>query len=406
MLDDVPFDKIDVKDLERLKENAVPESRSIDYKRDDPTAGSREQYLANVTSFANTIGGFLLYGVEADAETSAPTAFPGLAIAATDKTELTLNSMLRDNVDPRMGPPDYRWVDVTDGRKVLIIRIRQSWAAPHAATRHGKYYQRNSNGKQPMDTHELRNAFMLAGRAEERFDVFCTRRNALLLGRVSDPSNDRRPCKLQPGAFLVVHAAPLAVLTRPYVLDIRSNVSHLRAVTPHAKLSHHDAPGRPNVDGYLVQVNPDGAQATYAYLQVFRAGTAELTSVAPRVRVMSRNNDGPLLLDSGWVERTAVADVGSLLRLFAGLNFTGPVLARLALLHCGSMRFQTGTHGHAAGSGQLDRNSLILGTAVCDEVGDIARLLRPAFDAMWNAFGFNGSENYSPDGDWQRPPET
>src|SRR6476659_7256514 len=101
MLDDVPFEKIDETTLERLKKNAVPESRTIDYKRDDATTGHRDQFLANVTSFANTSGGYLLYGVETDTETSVPTAFPGLAIAATDKTELTLNSMLRDNVDPR-----------------------------------------------------------------------------------------------------------------------------------------------------------------------------------------------------------------------------------------------------------------------------------------------------------------
>ena len=247
-----------------------------------PTTLNRESFLSNVTSFANTNGGYLLYGVAADTKTAVPTAFPGLAVAAPDKFELTLNSMIRDSVDPaELLPPDYRWVDVENGRKVLIIRIRQSWAAPHAATKHGKYYQRNSNGKQPMDTHELRNAFLLAGQAEEKFDKFCANRQALILGRIPEDRDDRRPCNLKSGAVLAIHAAPLAVMARSYVLDIRSNIGQLNGVRPSAKLDHHDAPGRPNIDGYLVQATPDGASSTYAYLQVFRSGAAEMNFRCP-----------------------------------------------------------------------------------------------------------------------------
>jgi hypothetical protein len=408
MLDDVPFDEIDAKTLERLKENGVPESRTIDYKRDDPTAGSREKFLANVTSFANTSGGYLLYGVEADEETSVPTIYPGLSVDAVDKFEQALNSMIRDNVDPRMSPPEYQWVEVADGRKVLIIRIRQSWAAPHAAMKHGRYYVRNSNGKQPMDTHALRNAFLLAGRAEEQFDAFCTRREAALMRRSLPSLRDKLPCEFESGAALAVHAAPLAAMGRPHALDIRSNIKRLAEIRPHRTLSHHDARGRANFEGYLVQANPDGAESTYAYCQVFRSGAVEAVSVGPRLQAPATDDKGPKLLNAVWVERTAVADVAALLRLFGDLGFAGPVFVRLSLLYASGLRFQIGSYGSYSGGGtrQLDRDAITLGTAVSeDQAGDVAQLLRPAFDTLWNAFGFDGSRNYTAEGQWTPPPE-
>src|SRR5229473_2010612 len=117
MIDEVPFDTIDVSVLERLRDNQIAESRTIDYKRDDPTKNP-DSFLANVTSFANTIGGYLLYGVDADKETAVPTAFPGLKVDAPDKFLLTLNHLIHDRTDPSLAPPDYRWVEVADGRRV------------------------------------------------------------------------------------------------------------------------------------------------------------------------------------------------------------------------------------------------------------------------------------------------
>ena len=408
MLDDVPFDKIDAQVLERLKENGVPESRTVDYKRDDPTRGNQDSFLSNVTSFANTIGGYLLYGVEADKDTSAPTGFPGFPVESTDRVEQKLNSMIRDSVDPRMHSPEYRWVDVDAGRKVLVIRVRQSWAAPHAATRHGRYYQRNSNGKQPMDTHELRNAFLLAGHAEEQFDAFCTRRENALMRRSLPSLRDKLPCEFESGAALAVHAAPLAAMGRPHALDIRSNIKRLAEIRPHRTLLGHDARGRANFEGYLIQANPDGAASTYAYWQVFRSGAVEAVSVGPRLQAPAADDKGPKLLNAVWLERTAVADVAALLRLFGDLGFAGPVFVRLSLLYASGLRFQIGSYGSYSGGGtrQLDRDAITLGMTVSeDQAGDVAQLLRPAFDTLWNAFGFDGSRNYTAEGQWTPPPE-
>ncbi len=46
-------------------ENAVAESRSLDYKAALPSGGDegKREFLCDVSSFANTVGGCLIYGV-------------------------------------------------------------------------------------------------------------------------------------------------------------------------------------------------------------------------------------------------------------------------------------------------------------------------------------------------------
>jgi len=62
----VPFEQITEADLNALVAQKVPESIVLDYKR-DLVAGSdkdRHEFLADVSSFANTTGGEILFGIE------------------------------------------------------------------------------------------------------------------------------------------------------------------------------------------------------------------------------------------------------------------------------------------------------------------------------------------------------
>ena len=71
---DIPLNKITEADLSNLISNGIPESPVIDYKRDtyeNSDKGKRE-FLADVSSFANTIGGDIIIGM--DEEGALPTA--------------------------------------------------------------------------------------------------------------------------------------------------------------------------------------------------------------------------------------------------------------------------------------------------------------------------------------------
>ena len=73
-----PINSIESSDLDALVANAVPEGKLLDYKRDlpGPADADKKELLADASSFANTAGGFLIFGVE---ETSGvPSAIVGI----------------------------------------------------------------------------------------------------------------------------------------------------------------------------------------------------------------------------------------------------------------------------------------------------------------------------------------
>ena len=75
----VPLDKISEADIDRLIADGVAESPYIDYKQQSygDSGDDRSEFLSDISSFANTLGGDLIIGV---AETN------GLPIAITPFT--------------------------------------------------------------------------------------------------------------------------------------------------------------------------------------------------------------------------------------------------------------------------------------------------------------------------------
>ncbi len=59
---------VDASDLQTLLENEVPEGKTIDYK--EALSGNsdkdRKEFLYDISSFANTSGGHLIFGIKED----------------------------------------------------------------------------------------------------------------------------------------------------------------------------------------------------------------------------------------------------------------------------------------------------------------------------------------------------
>src|SRR5271169_6660190 len=90
-----PIDQITEADLSDLVSTGVAERKTFDYKQQLPDmndAGKRE-LLADVSSFANTAGGDIVFGVTESA--GAPTGIPGVQIGDTDQEILRFESSIR-----------------------------------------------------------------------------------------------------------------------------------------------------------------------------------------------------------------------------------------------------------------------------------------------------------------------
>ena len=79
-----PLDAITDDDLLALISNKVSEGRTIDYKRELPgnTDSDKKEFLADTSSFANTSGGDLVFGM--DEVAGLPTQLTGFQSTNTD----------------------------------------------------------------------------------------------------------------------------------------------------------------------------------------------------------------------------------------------------------------------------------------------------------------------------------
>src|SRR5687767_2839466 len=59
------FDAIEKADIDQLVTNQVTERRTLDYKQSLPggSDGDKKEFLADVSSFANASGGYLIFGI-------------------------------------------------------------------------------------------------------------------------------------------------------------------------------------------------------------------------------------------------------------------------------------------------------------------------------------------------------
>ena len=97
-----PLNEIAELDIQELKAAGIEEGKVIEYKRELP--GTRDEdkreFLADVSSFANTAGGDVIYGVTEDQGVIVDLV--GVSSPDFDAEILRLENLIRDGVFPRM----------------------------------------------------------------------------------------------------------------------------------------------------------------------------------------------------------------------------------------------------------------------------------------------------------------
>src|SRR5687768_1717014 len=102
-----PFEKnlenLDEAELNRLIENKISESWYVELKSDIPKTNSKidkHKIVRTVTSFANTKGGWVFYGVRSDS-TNTATELCGVDLTDFGNIADQLSRIIADNVEPK-----------------------------------------------------------------------------------------------------------------------------------------------------------------------------------------------------------------------------------------------------------------------------------------------------------------
>ena len=381
------LDKINLDDINLLKNDAVLEGKTIEYKRTPPESSDsgRKEFLADISSFANASGGDLIFGITEEGGT--PKSIDGIEIKNIDEEILKYENIIRDGIEPRVSF-STRAVGVSDKKSIFIFRVGKSWSGPHRVIfkGHDKFYSRNSAGKYALDTNELKNAFNFSQTLTEQINKFRTERISQLVA-------DNLPLPFYDGGKIILHLIPLESFSPSYRLELTSSIVKPEKLRP---IYSHGWSHRINLEGIL-SYSGGRDDKSHSYIQLYRNGIIE----AVEGLILSDKGDNKII-PSITYELELLKSLTELLQMEKELGVNMPIAIFLTLM---------GTDGYEMGVDRarfwtddyykIDRDILNLPETIVESYDvDPKSILRPMFDLIWNACGFERSYNFDNDGNW------
>lgn len=135
-------------------------------------------------------------------KTGKPERTIGISNETGDQAKLRLENMIRDGLAPRL-KVQIKSIDGFTYGPVVVIRIPQSFSAPHMVISSSRFYSRNSAGKYPLDVGEIRSSFLLSEALPERIKRFREQ-------RLFDIVADQTPVHLVSDRRTVIHLIPIS----------------------------------------------------------------------------------------------------------------------------------------------------------------------------------------------------
>jgi len=386
-----PIDSITKPDVDALIADQVAERRTLEFKRLLPggTDDDKREFLADISSFANSSGGDLLFGV--DAVDGVPKGARGLANTNQDEEKLRLESMIRDGLKPRVPPVHLHFIPGFSDGPVLLIRIPRSTASPHMVVfkNWSRFFARSSAGKWQLDVDELRATFAAGLDLAERIRNWRRTRVAVI-------ASDQGPADLVAGARFVVHITPVRAFREAVDLGVEAIEHHWQHFSP---LGHWGADRRYNIDGFVTTAGgEDKRPGTRGYCQVFRDGRVEAV-----LGDIARPWDGITGIPSVWLEDKVLERSKSVLEGLTKLGVGPPIVFAATMIGVrGAKLLVSGSAFAMQDVRSIDRDVVELPEVTLeDAITPIDVVLRPLFDALWNSSGLARSWSYSADGRWK-----
>jgi hypothetical protein len=234
---------------------------------------------------------------------------------------------------------------------------------------------------------ELRAAFALSETTAEHVRNF-------RIDRLAKVVSGETPAMLEEGAKMILHIIPLCAFDPGAKFDVNSLTSDLSRIQPIYTTSWGH---RFNFDGVLSYSASPQSPFSHSYLQVFRNGAIEAVET-----LLLDDRYGKHTIPSIAYEAELLKALPRFLSIQKQLSVEPPLFIMFSLLGVkgytmavDQIRF-FGLEPHA-----IERDALLVPEVMIErfEVNP-AEIMRPIFDAVWNATGYPRSMNYDNGGKW------
>ena len=394
----LPFDEIEAKHIEDLKERGIREDRTLDYKEDLATDDrGKFEVLKDICAMANASGGNLVYGVQEgdDDERGLIVNLRGLEIEP-EKIQQWIDNLLRDCVDERIPGVLHKAVEWKNGRHFFVIRVPASALAPHmivnVATRRPRFYCRANTTNDPMNARQIKEVALKSEAAVDR---------ALALAEES--ANQLRDKFTEFGDQALLHVIPLFPPPEAFDLTEPAQVNRLKAVPALGSSGRYSGELRFALED-LYHEAPNSVSPV-RYVLLHRGGALEFQ----KRNILTEHPDHPehLVLAPRPVEEAVIAAIDAALDLAEAGLFWIPAIVSFRLLNVQDSVLHRpaghvwDTHWEQSGfRAPFARPDMQLEPWMLTERGTAAqRQIKRMFDAMWQAYGWERCLNYGSDGE-------
>ena len=149
-----PLEDLKFADIEGLKTNRICESQILDYKEQLLVDN---KLLKQVSAFANTQGGFLVFGVKETGKGGYPKKILGIDNSQINKERL--EQIILGNIQPRLNVKVQPIEHQDASKTIIVIQIPDSYLKPHMNTRDNKFYKRYNFEALPMTEIEVSDTY-------------------------------------------------------------------------------------------------------------------------------------------------------------------------------------------------------------------------------------------------------
>lgn len=385
-----PYSQITSQDIDRLLDEKVRESKTLDYK--ESLAGSSDAekrgFLADVSSFANTIGGIIIFGIQEERDEvgnklGIPAVVKGLEDFRGDEDIRRLENIIRSGLEPAFGNFWFHSVKHND-KQLLLLAIGRSTFAPHMVSfkNDSRFFLRSNTGNQQMSVLELRHAFSEYRDWIQKAEAF---RNDRIVGFDGRP----HPPNLQWVRPVFVHVIPLGRAGEPVSMKNVAAVS-----SRFSRLLEEDLCATSyNLEGFVIY---DSSDHSSWYAQFFRDGTLEIYYS----NFTQVTNDGTVQFNPYWCEHSVIRAIDAYNAIGKEIEVAAPFFVSLSMLRMKGVGILPPRNGHhwmvrnrekKFASDSIDLPGI---TIESENVSSVVAL-KPLFDMLWQAAGFPESIEYT-----------